>query len=225
MVTFDVDEFWRIHSDSTVWEKVLHLGQRKEFKSGDIIVNAGELVTGLYYLASGIVNMKRTSWDGAEKIIMYVEQNSLFSETPFFIKRPIRSSFTCYDDAVVYFFPHETVDEMIVVYPEIAKDIIRALSEKLSVVSNQSASLGLDTIDQRIIKFILLRYNSMSLRENEVISLGALRMKDIASILGVHRATLYKSLKELERNGLIELLSKNKLKLLDVEKLSTLAYE
>lgn len=225
MANFDVDEFWRIHTDSSVWEKVLHLGQKKEFKSGDIIVSAGELVTGLYYLASGVVNMKRTSWDGAEKIIMHVEQNSLFSEAPFFINRPIRSSFTCHSDATVYFFSQETVDEMLSQYPEIAKDIIRTLSEKLSVVSNQSASLGLDTLDQRIIKFILLRYNSTPLHENEVISLGSLRMKDIASILGVHRATLYKSLKVFEKNGLIQMLPKNKLKLLDVERLSELAYE
>lgn len=221
----NVDEFWRVNVDSNVWEQVLHLGHKKEFKQGDVIINAGELVHELCYLQSGVVCMKRTSWDGAEKIIMHVEQNSLFSEAPFFINRPIRSFFTCYKDATVYFFSKNTVEKMLTGHPEIARDIIQTLSEKMSVLSNQSASLGLDTLDQRIIKFILLRYNSMPLHNNEVVSLGSLRMKDIASILGVHRATLYKSLKELEKSNLIKILPKNKLHILDIDGLSALAYE
>ena len=225
MMTHNVDEFWRVHVDSNAWEQVLHLGRKKEFKHGEVIINAGELVQELCYLQSGIVRMKRTSWDGAEKIIMHIEQNSLFSEAPFFINRPIRSYFTCYQDATVYFFSRQTVENMLPQYPEIAKDIIRTLSEKLSVLSNQSASLGLDSLDQRIIKFILLRYNSMPLHANEVISLGSLRMKDIASILGAHRATLYKSLKELEKADLIKMLPKNKVQILDVEGLAALVYE
>lgn len=225
MTCHNVDEFWRIQVKSDAWEQVLHLGQKKEFKHGEVIINAGELVEELCYLHSGVVCMKRTSWDGAEKIIMYVEENSLFSEAPFFIRRPIRSFFTCHRDATVYFFPKQTVEEMLHKYPDIARDIIETLSEKLSVLSNQSASLGLDTLDQRIVKFILLRYNSMPLNENEIVSLGSLRMKDIASILGVHRATLYKSLKELEKAKLIKMLPKNKVQIIDIDGLAALAYE
>jgi len=47
MHTQQVDEFWRIKVDSDVWKQVLHLGQRKEFRHGDIIIDAGELVNRL----------------------------------------------------------------------------------------------------------------------------------------------------------------------------------
>lgn len=225
MHTQKVDEFWRVKVDSDAWKHVLHLGQKKEFRQGEIIINAGELVNKLYYLESGVVCMKRASWDGAEKTIMHIEQNALFSEVPFFINEPIRSFFACHQDAVVYCFSREAVDDMLTAHPEIAKDIIRTLSEKLSVLSNQSASLGLDSLYQRIVKFILLRYNAMPFEDNEIISLGSLRMQDIASILGVHRATLYKAFKELENMKLIKMLDRNRVHVLDIDGLAAIAYE
>jgi CRP-like cAMP-binding protein len=219
-----VNEFWRIKVNSDAWNKVLGLGVRQEFKQGEHIVFAGELVTELRYLQSGTVSMKRTSSGGNEKIIMHVEENSLFCEVPFFTKEPIDSSFVCHKEAVVYSFCKETVDIMLETHPYIAKDIIHTLSQKVNVLSNQLASLGLDTLMQRIVKFVLLRYNAMELPSNDIVSLGSLRMKDIASILGVHRATLYKSLKSLERVGIIKILRDNKLQILNMEALAAIAY-
>ncbi len=219
-----IDEFWRIKINSNTWNKVLKLGIRQEFKHGDSIICAGELVTTLRYLQSGVVCMKRTSFDGNEKIIMQIESNSLFGEVPFFTKEPISSSFTCYDDAVVYSFPKDTVEKMMETHPCIAKDVIYRLSQKVSVLSNQLASLGLDTLEQRIVKFLFLRYNSMDLSSNETISFGPMRMKDIASILGVHRITLYKALKTLEKAGFIKMLGEHKLQLLNIDALAAIAY-
>ncbi|WP_272700204.1 Crp/Fnr family transcriptional regulator [Desulfovibrio sp. Fe33] len=224
MQTPHINEFWRIQVNSDAWNKVLGLGVRKEFKHGEHIVFAGELVTELRYLQSGTVSMKRTSVDGNEKIIMHVEQNSLFSEVPFFTREPIDSSFICHKDAVVYSFCKETVDRMLETHPCIAKDIIHTLSHKVNVLSNQLASLGLDTLEQRIVKFVLLRFNSMELPSNDIVSLGSLRMQDIASILGVHRATLYKTFKSLESHGLIRILRENKLQILDIDALTAIAY-
>jgi CRP-like cAMP-binding protein len=225
MDTHSVDEFWRIQGASGAWNQVLHLGRRKEFKSGEAIIHAGERVDSLCYLQSGEVSMRRTSCDGGEKILFHVGANTVFCETPVFIDQPIRSAFVCHEDAVVYFFTKDVVDRMLAEYPEIAKDIIRTLSEKLSVLSNQSASLGLDSLCQRIVKFILLRYNSLSLPENEVVTFGSLRIKDVASILGVHRVTLYKAFKELEKMRLIRMIDKKSLRVLDVEALIRIAYE
>lgn len=220
-----VEEFWRVRIDSNVWEQVLHLGLRQKFSHGEEIISAGERVERLCYLHSGEVCMKRTSMEGSEKIIMHIAQHSLFCEVPFFTDCPITSSFVCHQDATVYFFPRETVDAMVAEHPEIAKDIIRTLSEKVSVLCNQSASLGLDSLEQRIVKFILLQYNSLPLHSNEIISLGSLKMKDIAGILSVHRVTLYKAFKELESRGFIKMLSRNRLQIIDIESLSAIAYE
>lgn len=225
MLIQKIDEFWRIKGETATWKNVLHLGQKQKFEQGETIINAGELVTNLCYLHSGAVCMKRTSWDGGEKIIMHIEQETLFCEVPFFTSRPIRSSFVCHSDATVYFFSKKTVDTMLAEYPEIAKDIINILSEKVSLLSNQSASLGLDSLEKRIVKYILLQYNSAPLQANETISLGSLKMKDIASLLGVHRVTLYKAFKDLEKMNLIEMHSNNSLRILDADALSAIAYE
>lgn len=218
-----VDEFWCINVDSTAWSKVLHRGTRREFKKGEQIVSAGELVTQLRYLESGSVCMKRTTLDGNEKILMHIERSSLFCEVPFFTGDEIHSSFNCHRDAVVYCFSKEVVDDILEMYPCIAKDIIRTLSMKVIVLSNQIASLGLDTLEQRIAKFILLRYNLMNLADADLMTLGTLRMKDVASILGVHRATLYRALKTMEKMRLIKLLNENRLQVLNIEALAALA--
>lgn len=218
-----VDEFWCINVDSKAWAQVLHLGVRQTFRRGDAIVDAGEHVTQLRYLQSGVVCMKRTAMDGNEKILMHVEANSLFCEVPFFLGDEMHSAFTCHQDAVVYCFPRDVVDAILERHPAIAKDIIHTLSVKVSVLSNQLASLGLDTLEQRIAKFILLRYNASSLADDGMISFGTLRLKDVASILGVHRATLYRAFRAMERMQLIRLLNENRLQVLDVEALVSMA--
>ncbi|WP_415717943.1 Crp/Fnr family transcriptional regulator [Maridesulfovibrio sp.] len=217
-----IDEFWRIKVNSDAWNKVLHLGVRQEFKQGETIVHAGEKVTELRYIESGTVCLKRTSMEGNEKIIMCVDKNSLFSEVAFFTGEEMHSTFCCQKDAVIYAFSKDTVDDMLDRHPYIAKDILRTLSLKVSVLSNQLASLGLDRMEQRVAKFILLRYSSEPLA-SKIISLGCLKMKDIASILGVHRASLYKTLKTMEKAGLIELLGENRMLIHDIEGLTELA--
>ncbi len=216
-----LDEFWRITSDGQAWSKLLHLAQSKKFSKGDVIFFEGENVEQLCYLQKGAVRVVRISPGGAEKIILHLEENTLFGEAPFFTEQPLLSSFICQEDAVVWFFSKSSVyDELLPNHPTIAKDIIKTLAEKLHVLSNQSASLGLDSLNSRICKFIVLRYQENP-HENGMVDLGSIRMQDLANILGVHRITLYRAMKEIEKSGIIELVDKKKIRILDMNRLTT----
>jgi CRP-like cAMP-binding protein len=224
MLSSHLNEFWRIKVDAPEWKKLLHLAYQKKYAKGDVIFFEGQKVEQLCYLEKGAVRIIRISPDGVEKILMHVAENTLFGEAPFFTEQPLLSSFICQSDAVVWFFSKECVhNELLPNHPEITKDIIKTLAAKLSALSNQSATLGLDSLYSKICKFIHLRYLENG-AQDPIVDLGSIKMKDIASILGVHRITLYKAFKELENKGIIEQLNTKQLKILDFERLTTLRH-
>lgn len=224
MLSSHLDEFWKIQVDGSEWRKLFHLGSKKTFAKGDVIFFEGEKVEQLCYLEKGAVRVIRISPDGVEKILMHVAENTLFGEAPFFTEQPLRSSFICQKDAVVWSFSKECVySELLPNHLEITKDIIKTLSAKLSALSNQSATLGLDNLYSKICKFIHLRYLESG-AEDPVVDLGSIKMQDIASILGVHRITLYKAFRELEKKGVIGQLGKKHLKIINFERLTTLSH-
>lgn len=224
MPSSHLDEFWRVKADAPEWKKLFHLAYQKKYAKGDVVFFEGERVEQLCYLQKGAVRVIRISPDGVEKILLHVDENTLFGEAPFFTEQPLLSSFVCQSESLVWFFPKDVVyNELLPNHFEITKDIIKTLSAKLSALSNQSATLGLGSLHSKICKFVHLRYLEDG-AQNPVVDLGSIKMQDVASILGVHRITIYKAFKELEKQGIIQQLGKGQLKILDFERLTTLSH-
>src|SRR6218665_3362826 len=199
-----MEDFWRIRATDTAWKGVLHLASPRRYSRGEVIIRAGEMVDSLFYLESGEVRMIRTSMEGSEKILMYIEEGTLFGETPFFTGQPILSTFVCSRPAVIWRFSrHSVYADLLPNHPEIVSSLLHTFAAKVSTLSNQSASLGMQNVAERLCTFLYVTSGeSISGAHGAELKLS-MKMRDIANLLGVHRTTLYKAIRDLEKEGVL----------------------
>ena len=104
--------------------------------------------------------------------------------------------------------------------PDLISNLLLSMSRKLRILSNQASSLYVDNLLVRVCKFMAqhLEPDSRPLTAN----LGISR-QEMASLLGVHRVSLYKVLKQQEEEGLFGPFEGNAVVILQPEEFFRLA--
>ncbi|WP_051307081.1 Crp/Fnr family transcriptional regulator [Desulfomicrobium escambiense] len=209
-------EFSRIPSVAECWRKVLSQGRRMKFAKGTHVSPHGSDAGSLYYLERGEIWLLRTTMDGREKIIWAIGPDSLFGETPFFDELPARSAMVAAEDCTVYAFARQCVlSQILPAHPDLMLALFRSLALKVRVLSNQAVSLSLDDLPSRICKYLHLRQPADAPAKGPLVVSPGLNQQDLANLLGVHRVTLNKSLRELEKSGVLGPYSRNEVYVLD----------
>lgn len=213
-----------IDSINTQWEDVLCLGKRQDLKKGTVIINDGQYINNIYYLRRGEVKMSALNAEGMEKIIWYIQNGSLFGETPFFDKKPCYNVFTSTQDCEVYLFSRECIfNEIIPKYPELAINMLESFANKVRVLSTQVKDITLRRPVTRVCKMLyyLSGPNKKEIfkPQERVKCMKKITQQDLASFIGVHRVTLNNVIADLKDEGIVENFSKNKITILNFKRL------
>lgn len=198
------------------WRAVLHLGRRLAWPKGHRVPFGRDL----FFLDRGKIRLTHQNLEGVEKILWYIHEGCVFGETPFFDPMPAESFFSCTTNCVVYAFSSEDVDEIRKERPDLLINLLCSMSRKLRVLSNQACSLYLDNVLVRTCKFLSQRIIPGS--EPLTADLG-ISKQEMASLLGVHRISLYKVLRQQEENGLFGSFAGNTVVILRPEEFFMLA--
>lgn len=217
-------EFTHIPPEAGEWKSVLRLGTRLHFRKGEEIMHGGECGEHLYYVHKGEVRLMRTTLDGREKILLSMGSGTVSGETPFFEQVPSHSSIVAGTDCVVYAFSRQCVlQEILPKHPELVLALLHTLAAKVSVLCNQSVSLSLEELPSRICRFLHLRMREGAQGRAATRVCPGLNQQELASLLGVHRVTLNKSLRKLEREAIIGPYSHDEVTILDMDRFNDLA--
>ena len=178
------------------WRRVLHVGMRQQIPKGQQV----PLGSYLYFLEQGGVRLTMQSLDGVEKILWYVREGCIFGETPYFEQQTSEGYFVCTEDSVIYAFSEGHLKVVRSEYPDLLLNLIRSMAYKMRVFSHQAASMYLDSVLVRTCKFLAQRIVPGS---NPLTAEVGISRQDMASLLGVHRISLYKILRQQEEAGLL----------------------
>lgn len=187
--------FKEMREMNSCWRSVLHLGRKIVWPKGHRVPFGREL----YFLDRGRVRLTNQNMEGVEKILWYIHEGCVFGETPFFDPMPAESYFSCATGCVSYAFTAEDVEEICKDYPHLLINLLCSMSRKLRVLSNQASSLYLDNVLARTCKFLAQHIIPGS--DPLTADMGVSK-QEMASLLGVHRISLYKILRQQEESGL-----------------------
>ncbi len=178
------------------WRDVLSLGRRQAYKKGQQVTMGPYL----YFLDSGKIRLSHISLQGLEKILWYLHPGSIFGETPFFDRVPSAGYFHCSSDCTVYNFTHQAVEKLAGERPDLMLDLCRSMARKMRALSDQASSLFLDSLRVRTVRF--LAQHVVQGTDPMLVDLGITK-QELAALLGVHRISLYKILKDYEDAGVL----------------------
>jgi CRP-like cAMP-binding protein len=180
---------------SVAWRSVLPLAKLVKRAKGEEVPQGKEMM----FLERGKVRLVFHSPEGAEKIIWFFREGSLFGVVPFMDPIPNEGIFTCATDCVIYAFSAQAVERIGRERPELLLDLMRSMARKLRIVTYHASSLSLDGMLARICKFLSRRIVPGS---NPLSAKVGISRQEMASLLGMHRISMYKVLRHQEERGL-----------------------
>src|SRR5699024_4901120 len=146
------------------------------------------------YVEKGLIEVQTVTYGGEQKNLGYHGANQLFGELAI-IERPFFSTALAVEDSVVYFFKREDFKEMIKSSDELLELFLDSLITKITLLLDQ---VLLDTSLQHV-SYALFKLAEVSNKLEILIT-----QEDLALLTGLTRMTVYKALKDLKEQKVID---------------------
>lgn len=183
-------------------EQIKRCSLRKRYKRGAVVFQEEDPADGLYQIISGFVKVYRESEGGREKTLAILSAGDFLGEMAAF-GPPMRSaSAKTLEPTEVLFIQQQRFEECLRAIPAFGLLITQTVTERLREANKQIAHLvNLSSHDKVIcqITSLIERYGCQSAKG--LMLKPRLTHGDLASLAGVSRETVTKTLKRMKEEG------------------------
>ncbi len=181
-------------------EAVKSLGRAKKYQKGEVLFSAQEKANGFFYVESGEIRVYKMDENGREVEVVRLGPGDFLGEAIVFVSSEFPFFAQAVKDSKILFFDKTTILREMETEPSVAKFFVNLLASKCVVLSRRVESLGLHTVRQRLIQYLL---SNCSGDQQCIIELKV-KKSELAKILGTISETLSRNLKLMQEEGLIE---------------------
>lgn len=168
------------------------------YQSGDTVYSDRDFRRALGLVLSGSVDVRRIGHT-QPVLLQQLKEGSLFGAAALFSKEESYVSvLTAASATTVFFLPAEVCEELLTRHPAFAMRYIAFLSDRIRFLNRRIASLAAGGTEGKLAQYLL---------QNEGAPVPS--RTQLASALGIGRASLYRALDDLSAKGLISFDGKN----------------
>jgi CRP/FNR family transcriptional regulator len=180
-------------------------GVSKKYKKNATIFNEEDHPFFYYQIVEGQVKLVNLYNDGKEYIQGVFYDGNGFGEPPLFIDKPYPSSAIVQKDSVIIKLSKSSFFKMLEDNPKIQFELLKVLSQRIYNKSNTSRDLINNTPEERIFTFLqgLKKKNET---QNECFLVPHTR-QEIANLLGLRVETVIRTLKKMEVEKRVKIIS------------------
>jgi CRP-like cAMP-binding protein len=169
----------------------------KTAERGEIVLLEGEPADGLYFVASGVVKVFKTSVEGKEQILRIVRPGESFNDVPIFNGGSNPASAQAMGPVSLYGIRKSNVETILRDHQQVALNVIRLLADEVRHLVSLVEDLSFKQVIGRVAK-ILLEQVGDGKRPGP-----RLTQQEMAGMAGTAREVVGRSLKALEEQGLV----------------------
>lgn len=173
------------------------------FRKKELIFMEGQGAFDLYLIASGEVKTYKVNYDGKELITGFHHAGDLLGYVSLLEGTPHHESAEVRKDAEITIIPKQDFIEMVYNSKNIARELIKLLSNNLIEAENRLLDIAYQSVRQRVAK-ALLNIHRISETRNER-TVIAITRKDISNLIGTATESLNRTLADFKEEGLIEI--------------------
>ncbi len=174
-------------------------GVSRSHRKNTLVIDRGEDTDSLYLILSGKVKVFISDEEGKEVILNTQGVGEHFGELALVRESPRTSSVLTLEDSKFLVLSKGAFQECLLRHPSIAFNLIRALAERISALSDNVSSLALLDVYGRVTK--VLKEHSNEQDGKRVTE--PLTQQDIASMVGASREMVNKIFKDLKQGGYV----------------------
>ena len=169
----------------------------KAFERGEVILLEGEPAEALFFVASGVVKVFKTSAEGKEQILNIVRPGESFNDVPIFDDGSSPVSVQVMGPVVLYGVRKNDLRAILLDYPKVALNVVKVMAGRVRQLVSLVEDLSFRHVIGRVAK-ILLQHAG-----NGVGPKQRLTQQEMAAMAGTAREIVGRSLKALEDEGAI----------------------
>lgn len=189
---------------------------KSSFKKGDFIFHEGSHPKYLFCVASGKVKLIQLGKEGKEQIIHMAGSGDVMGYRAILSNDKYSCSAIAMDDTVLCTIPRKDFISLVEKSPEVALQVIHLFSKELKEAEKKITTIAQRPIKERIAQSLLLLKEHYGF-ENDGCTINiTITREEIANYTGTTRETAIRTLTELSKEHIIELVGK-KIKILSAE--------
>ncbi|MBI5216916.1 MAG: Crp/Fnr family transcriptional regulator [Ignavibacteriae bacterium] len=208
--------------DQSELARIVHVGVRKKYKKGSIILLEEEAGAALFIIASGKIKIVRTDDEGREVILSILGENDFFGEMAILdgLARSATAVATTKTD--LFMIHRQDFLKLLHEYPAVAISLLRELTSRLRKADAQIKNLSLKDANGRVANVIIQIADDIGKIRKGRVEIDELPLQqDLANMAGTSRETISRMLHQFIKKGHVELQG-NKLIINDYEKFKSL---
>jgi len=187
------------------------------YPANAVVFWEGDAESNLYYLQYGALKVVKTSTDGREQVLRFINTGETFNEVGVLAKRTNPATAVALEESGIWLIPRQSIEELVLEHPQIALQIIENMADKFVDLVSLVADLSLRSVKARFAKLLLEQAKGGVIERHSWAT-----QTEIASRLGTVPDVLSRVIRELTKAGIIEM-DKKQIRILDQENLAVLA--
>jgi CRP/FNR family transcriptional regulator len=172
----------------------------KVFPPDAVVFWEGDTESNLYYLQYGSLKALKTSPDGREQVLRFIDAGEIFNEVGVLAKRPNPATAVALEESGIWLIPRQALEEIVRTHPETALQIIENMADKIIELVTLASDLSLKTVEARFAKLLLEQTDGDVIERRRWTT-----QTELAARLGTVPDVLSRVTRDLTRAGLIEI--------------------
>ncbi len=190
----------------------------RSYDAGETVCEADEMARSLFLVASGKVQLYRTTRDGRRFVIATLGQGAMFGEESLLGGQGPDTRAVALEPCTIWEMPSQRALEISSTNPLFSFGLMQAMGQRVMEAENRLEQMAYGTISGRLAALLL------ELGRDSPDHVIHVTHQELADMLGTWRETISKTLQDFRRRGLIAS-GRRQLTLLDIEGLQLEAGE
>lgn len=206
-----LNETYRNIFEPQLLEEIREVGQLKEYKAGETLMEIGNYIRSMPLLLSGAIKILREDEEGEELLLYYLERGETCSVTMACCMGQTKSEIRAITetDARMVMVPVQKMEEWMAKYKGWRSYVFESYHNRLNELLHTVDSIAFKNLDQRLVEY--LRKKSEVTKDNSIHSTH----QEIAHDLHTSRVVVSRLLKKLEKLKKLKL-HRNHIQLLEL---------
>jgi CRP-like cAMP-binding protein/CheY-like chemotaxis protein len=182
-------------------KKIVQERKGRQIKKNQVIYYDGDKGTGLYLIISGKVKTIRLAEDGRELMTGIYTNDDYLGINAMLSNEPFTDTATALEDTLVCLIPKDKLEELLLLYPEVAREFIKLLANNIREKEDQLMQLAYHSVRKRMAEAMVRLARSQG--DETQISFKITR-EDLAAMAGMATETVSRTLSDFKDEGLID---------------------
>jgi CRP-like cAMP-binding protein len=179
-------------------KKIIEERKARTFKKDQVIYYEGDRGNGLYLLVTGKVKCIKLAEDGRELMTGIYAADDYLGINAMLSNEAYADTATALEDSLLCLIPKEQLEELLNLYPEVAREFIKLLAKDIREKEEQLLQIAYNSVRKKMAE-TLLRLQRQSGVDNFKIS-----REDLAAMAAMATETVSRTLSDFKAEGLIE---------------------